>query len=240
MAEVNFLLEGSPRHHKFLKIFNSLGVEGDVFSFDYTSVESQLKSSLKDVYLRCTKLLAMYDLNVSDVILVRANGGQDGHAITLDQEVVTFLDLVAYMTHWNNKNFDYFSHLLHEMLHASHYKCNPAFDPLSLRNSKYILGVKSAIEGISVYCCRKLNPLMDNYWFGLLGNEELNMWIDTCEKNFSKDIEAIKTNNYSKNQELNLLGVKSKSAEDLISGRRAYYQISKALEQANVEMALHT
>lgn len=237
MNKVRLLAENSPEHIAFVKTFKKLGADEDIFSFDYTSEELNQRAILETVYLDCSTLLSQNDLFVSDLILLRANGNQDGHALTLGSSVVTFFDLVAYIVHIQSTHFDNFSHLLHEMFHASHYKMNYSLDPLSLTNCKNLLGVKSIIEGVCVYSCNKINPDGDNYWFGFLEKEELDKWVQNCEQYYLSDIQAIKTNDYSNEQKVNLLGLNSFSHEDRILGRRAYYQVSKALDESNLEVS---
>lgn len=236
MADNIALLErNSDLHYQLEEIFQSLGRGSKpIFSFDYTETQRSLVLQLSEEYLKCSKLLEDSGLHSSKLILLKGDGSQDGHALRVKGGAVTFLDLSVYMGHLKNSDFDRYSHLLHEMIHGAHYHMNSAVSPLSLLEQQDRLGTQSIIEGVCVYIAKRLNPLVDNYWFNYLGDVKLMEWKESCLDHYENDLNAIKSGQYSKEQTVNLIGCQSFKINDLVAGRRSYYCISKSLERSDL------
>ena len=174
------------------------------FEFNYTKQEISAFNSLKTAYSESLDLLEQNKLPTSRLICLKADGNQDGHALYLENEAITFIDLKVYVHHLNQGGFDQFSHLLHEMLHASHYTLNKNLSPSALINKENPLLAKSLAEGVAVSLAENLSPQKDNFWFGYLDNELKEAWARNAEKYYKNDLHALKTGEYSKEQEINL------------------------------------
>ncbi len=220
----------------FLKAFRSIAKDPSYnpFRFDYTQQDQIVLKDLESVYFKVVDLLEKNKFSISRLICLRGDGNQDGHALHLENEVVTFIDFKAYLHHLDKKKFDKFSHLLHEMLHASHYSLNKMLCPTALVDGGDTLFAKSLVEGIAVFLAQKLNPQGDNFWFGYLNNELKQKWIKNAEKYYLEDLQALCSGKYSKEQEVNLLSLKDFSDHEIIRGRRSYYVVSKFLKDQNL------
>ncbi len=204
------------------------------FKFDYKDSEKMVFTELKTIYHEVCSLLQKNKLPLTRLIGLIADGNQDGHALYLKDEVITFIDFKAYLSHLERNNFDNFSHLLHEMLHGAHYSINRKLSPSNLIAEEDILLAKSFVEGVAVFLAQKLHESGDNYWFGYLNDETKQKWIEHSENNYENDLSALSTGQYSEEQKINLLSLKSFSEEDIFKGRRAYYVVSKFLNGKNI------
>ena len=102
-------------------------------------------SELKTIYHEVSSLLRKNNLPSTRLICLIADGSQDGHVLYLKDEAITFIDFKAYLNHLERDNFDKFSHLLHEMLHGTHYSINRKFSPSDLIAEEDILFAKSFV-----------------------------------------------------------------------------------------------
>lgn len=219
------LKENSKEHKNFKLAFNTLGMTS-IFDFSYTKEETGLLDKLKIDHSKICDILERNKFQKTELILLKANGNQDGHAIKLKNKIVTFLDLKTYLYYLNQKKFDKYSHLLHEMIHGSHYSVNPDLEPTNLKYKDNLLA-KSLVEGTAVYISNKLNPSGDNYWFNFLDNTDIREWIHNCKKFYHQDLISLSNNKYSSEQKINLLNYSNSSGkEGLLYGRRAYYSVS--------------
>ena len=223
--KTTYLLKENSKEHKNFKLaFNMVGISS-IFDFSYTKEETALLDKLKIDHSKICDILERNKLQKTELILLKANGNQDGHAIKLNNKIVTFLDFKAYLYFTKQKKWDEYSHLLHEMIHGSHYSVNPDLEPTTLKYKDKFLA-KSLVEGACVYISSKLNPSGDNYWFNFLNKADIREWIHNCKKLYHQDLLSLSHSNYTSEQKTNLLGLNSSSKKNLLYARRAYYSVS--------------
>ncbi len=228
------LKENSQEHKNFKLIFNALGITS-VFDFSYTKEETALLDKLKIDHSKICDILERNKLQKTELILLKATENYDGHAVKLKNKIVTFLDFKAYLYNLKQKKFDKYSHLLHEMIHGSHYSVNPDLEPTTLKYKDKLLA-QALVEGTSVYISSKLNPSGDNYWFNFLDNADIRKWIRNCKKLYHQDLISLSHSNYTSEQKTNLLSLNSRSKKDLLCGRRAYYSVSTFLNTLSLNI----
>ncbi len=204
------------------------------FDFNYTRKDVEIYELLSEVYSKSCSILSGAGLPTTKLVVMKGDDGQDGHAITLGEEVYTFINLTAYSKHLERKGFDLIAHLIHEMLHGAHYTINADFCPIKTFKKSNPILTHSLVEGIATYVSNKLYPEGENYWFGFLKDDDLKSWIKNCEGYYKNDISSLGDESYSDEQKVNLLSLKSFTPEDMVQGRRAYFCISNCFNDHGI------
>src|SRR5699024_6182586 len=190
---------------------------------DILQVASFLHEKTKEVMEDISSVIDI-DFDI-DLITFLGDCSFDGHGILLEGKAYVFFDLHAILPRLDFYNFDVF--ITHELIHSIHYHKNPSFyrQNHSSLKEKYFKLLFS--EGIATYFSYLITgeDIEQAYWFNFLSNQEVNKWINNCEKlrnSLAKQIElSIEKDNFDPRLYEHLFGIEDFSK--LLSSRLGYY-----------------
>ena len=205
----------------------------DNFTFKYFQDDKDVIDRLQKDYKKASDLLSINQFPVTDLIIFKGPGINDGHAVKICNKIYTFIDLNLYKHHLGIGNFDRFGHLVHELCHGVHYSLSEGFEPHQVMNYKDTILINILAEGMAVLLSQDLLDNNDNFWWGFILEEDKLQWIQNCEHSFHDDCQAILNSKYTTEQKVYLLGFKEFKKEDYLKGRRSYYHGYKLLKSTN-------
>lgn len=216
-------------------------IKSNIQSTDDEDLHS-FAADLKDkISIVSEKLMKELHINsFPDTVLFIGDGTIDGHGLLVNDRAYGFFEVTTLMKTIAFYNLEVF--LAHELMHPVHYHINNSFAPNRWLGTEERYFKRMLNEGIATYFSSKVLgvPIKDAYWFGYLGDEELDVWLENCEEmkqNISNRL-SLSLKSRKLDQELQLQLFSIVGFENLTKYRLAYYYGTKIVEELNKSYCL--
>jgi hypothetical protein len=156
----------------------------------------------------------------------------DSHGILVDGKSYLMVDLSSYR---NGKDFyKPFSFIIHEYVHAIHYKLNKEMYFTHFKSRKENILKRLIVEGIATYVTKHYSSDKESvvFWLGYLSDSDVNKWAEFAEA--QKLIIGNRLTNQMDYETYALL-FSVCNQEDIWKGRLAYYYGFKIVESLSAE-----